>query len=390
MIKMLAYVIIILLGLCITPYLLETKGYIYIAIWDYQVETSLAFGLFALLAFYIGLALTKRVLVLLLTLMLSSRYLPERWRIKKAKKQTLIGALALAEEDWPNAEKAMIKGAENGELPALNYFAAARAAQHQHKTTERDEYLAKAQLEPLAKTAALTTHTRYLLKQGELSQARTLLNQLEPTSKSKDSVIKLAADLYLAQEDWAALKLIMPTLAKRHIYSDEEIIEITTRANVHLLNQAAEETASELDKCWGWLSKSERNQVQTLIAYLYGLCKLQRRDEALKLLSKRLKSNPIESLFEAVAEIATAHDSDIRKLLSKFEQTHENIVGYQECLAKLALQTRDFKQAKIHWYNVCQIAPSRARWLALAQVQEQLGDNTMAMQSYRHAANASN
>jgi len=122
------------------------------------------------------------------------------------------------------------------------------------------------------------------------------------------------------------------------------------------------------------------------VAYLYGLCKLQRKDEALKLLSKRLKADPVAALFDAVAKITTAHDQDIRKTLAKFEQTHENVVSYHECLANLALQTRDFKQAKMHWNNACHLAPTRTRWLALAQVQEQLGDNMMALQSYRHAA----
>ncbi|MCT7943090.1 heme biosynthesis HemY N-terminal domain-containing protein [Shewanella holmiensis] len=386
MIKLLAYVLIIVLGLCLTPYLLATKGYIYIAIWDYQIETSLAFGLLVLFAIFVSFEVIKKALVFVLTLVLNSRFLPERWRIKKAKKQTLIGALALAEEDWPAAEKAMAKGAENGELPALNYFAAARAAQHQHKIAERDRYLSQAQAEPLAKAAALTTRTRYLLQQGELTQARALLDELEPTSKSKNPILKIAADLYLAQQDWPALKSLLPILAKRHIYPEEQLQKISVQTNVQLVNKAAEQTSNDLDKCWGWFSKSEKNQTDTFIAYLYGLCKLQRKDEALKLLSKQLKSNPKAALFDATAVIATAHDQDIRKSLAKLEHTHENVVNYQESLAKLALQTREFKQAKMHFNNACHIEPTRTRWLALAQVQEQLGDNIMALQSYRNAA----
>ncbi|QIR15768.1 heme biosynthesis HemY N-terminal domain-containing protein [Shewanella aestuarii] len=388
MIKILAYVIIILVGLCVTPYILEAKGYIYIAIWDYQIETSIIFGLFALIALFITLEVSKKLIMWLLTLALSSRYLPERWRVKKAKKQTLIGALALAEEDWPSAEKAMIKGAASGELPALNYFAAARAAQHQHKITERDNYLAKAEADPLAKVAALTTRTRYLLQEGELDKARELLNQLNPTSKSKDPVLKIALDLYQAQQDWSAVKLILPLLAKRKILTDEKLTQLTEQANNILLQQAAEQSNEELEKTWGWLSKSERQNPTTLVSYLLGLCQHQRSHDALKILYKNIKTNPVDYLFDAVPQITTAHDADIRKLLGKFEQSHQDNVNYQICMAKLAQQTRDMQLAKTHWSNACRIAPSRANWLALAQTQEQLGDNIMAMQSYRHAAHS--
>lgn len=388
MIKILAYVIIILIGLCVTPYIMEAKGYIYIAIWDYQIETSIIFGLFALIAFFITLEVSKKIIMWLLTLVLSSRYLPERWRVKKAKKQTLIGALALAEEDWPSAEKAMIKGAASGELPALNYFAAARAAQHQHKITERDNYLAKAEAEPLAKVAALTTRTRYLLQQGELEKARELLTQLNPTSKSKDPVLQIAVDLYLAQQDWPAVKLLLPVLGKRKMLTDEKIAQLTEQANENLLVKATEKSDEELQKTWGWLSKSERQNPPTLVSYLLGLCHHQRNSDALKILHKHIKANPVAILFDVVPQIASAHDTDIRKLLSKYEQTHKNDVNYQICMAKLAQQTRDMQLAKTHWSNACRIESSRSNWLALAQTQEQLGDNMMAMQSYRHAANS--
>ena len=184
----------------------------------------------------------------------------------------------------------------------------------------------------------------------------------------------------------ASAKIAITHLAKRHIYPEEQLQKISVQTNVQLVNKAAEQTSNDLDKCWGWFSKSEKNQTDTFIAYLYGLCKLQRKDEALKLLSKQLKSNPKAALFDATAAIATAHDQDIRKSLAKLEHTHENVVNYQDCLAKLALQTREFKQAKMHFNNACHIEPTRTRWLALAQVQEQLGDNMMALQSYRNAA----
>lgn len=118
-----------------------------------------------------------------------------------------------------------------------------------------------------------------------------------------------------------------------------------------------------------------------------GLCRFNRKDQALKLLSKKLRSSPESALLEVIPQIVTAHDEEIRKQLLKHEITHENNADYQKCLALLYQQTRDMKEAKTCWQNVCRLAPSQASWLSLARIQEQLGEQGNANQSYRQAVN---
>ncbi|WP_350432440.1 heme biosynthesis HemY N-terminal domain-containing protein [Shewanella sp. H8] len=387
MIKTLVYVLLVLVALCLSPLIIGQSGYVYIAIGDYQIETSLVTGVVGLIVFYFALQLLEWLIMLLLNIILSSRYLPEQWRRKAAKKHTLIGALALAEEDWPAAEKSMAKGAEKGEIPLLNLFAAARAAHYQDNIAARDHYLAQAEKDPIAKTAVYTSRTRYLLKQGELAKAREVLNKLNPTSKSSAPVLKLAQELYQQQQDWQALKLLLPTLKKRQLLAEAEYEQLSTKTNSILMLNAAKISEAELNKCWHWLSKSERKKDELLIAYAHGLVLYNHKEQAIKLISKQLIASPSAALFSAIPDLINAQDQDVRKLLIKLETTHENDADYQICLAKLAMQQRDAKQAKIHWQNVCRIAPTNQSWLALAQVQEQLGENTAAAHSYRNAAN---
>ena len=386
MIKTLVYVSLILIGLCLSPFIIGQSGYVYIAIGEYQIETSIVVGIVGLIVFYCALQLIEWFVITLLNLIMSSRYLPEQWRQKAAKKHTLIGALALAEEDWPAAEKAMAKGAEKGEIPTLNLFAAARAAHYQNNITARDQYLAQAELNPLAQAAVYTSRTRYLMKQGELSQARGILNKLNPTSKSSTPVLKLALELYQQQQDWPSLKLLLPIIKKRQLLSDTELNLLNVKTNKALFLNATNISEAELNKCWHWLTKSERNEDELLVAYAQGLSKFEHKEQALKLISKQIKTSPSAVLFKAIPNLVSAQDEDIRKLLNRLETTHENDADYQICLAKLAMQSRDAKQAKIHWQNVCRIAPSHSSWLALAQVQEQLGESSTAAQSYHKAA----
>ncbi|WP_153914185.1 heme biosynthesis HemY N-terminal domain-containing protein [Shewanella sp. TC10] len=388
MIKILAYVIIILIGFCISPFIIGNTGYVYIAAGEYQIETSLVFGLLGLILFYCALQLVEWLVIFLLNIVINSRYLPERWRREAAKKYTLQGALALAEEDWPNAEKAMAKGAAKGELPALNLFAAARAAHHQLNTDARDKYLAEAAKDPLTKTAVNTSKTRYLIQQGKLDEARAELDALAPTSKSKTPVLKLALDLYQLQHDWQALKILLPAIKKRQIISEQQCLDIEHITNTALLKAATEVNEQELEKCWHWLSKAERNQAKLIAIYARGLCQYNRKKDALKLITKSLKAELDPAILSELPLLLDAEDEDIRKLLHRFEQTHEHDAQYQICLAKLAQQKRDIKSAKTHWSQACEIAPKREYWLALAQIQEQLGENTAALQNYRKAASS--
>ncbi|MFV7772350.1 heme biosynthesis HemY N-terminal domain-containing protein [Shewanella marisflavi] len=386
MIRALIYLTIVIIGLIASPYLSWLKGYIYIAIGDYELETSLVFALFAAVMFYVALVLLEMLVVWLFNLILNSRLLPEKWRRKAARKHTLTGALALAEEDWSTAEKAMAKGADKGEIPALNLLAAARAAQHRNDHNARDHYLNEAAKDPAAYKAVLTTRVRYLLQQGELTQARSLLDELNPTSKSKPPVLGLALDLYRAQEDWAALKLLLPIVKKRGIIDESEQQQLNAEVNLALLKQAVSQNEQALEKAWHWLSRAERKQPEFIAQYALGLAKFDRRDEAIKLMLKQVKHHPTQVIFEALPRILTPADLDARKQLFELEKKLGEEVDYQACIASLYDQSKEFRESQKWWLKVCQQSPSKQRWLALAEAYEHLGEQNQALQNYRKAA----
>ncbi|QUN06198.1 heme biosynthesis protein HemY [Shewanella yunxiaonensis] len=386
MIRALVYLLIILAGLCLSPFIVGKSGYVYVAFLDWQLETTVTFAVIALVVFYGLLQLLEWLLVGLLHLILSSRYLPQRWRRNAARKHTLVGALALAEEDWPAAERAMRKGAEQGEIPALNYLAAARAAQHQLKVEARDSYLNKAAELPIAFAAVTTTRIRYLLQQGEVVEARALLDTLKPNSKSKIPVIKLAADLYQRQQDWQALKLLLPALAKRKVLTDEVWEALSVKVDQELLQQAANTSIEELDKCWQWLSRSEKSLDANIATYARGLAQHEQRDAAIKLLRKQLKKDVSADIFEAVADIYQAEDTETLSLLQKLAPKLDNHADYQLCMARIYETCRDLSAAKEAWQQLCKLLPKPQYWSALGALQEQLGNNTDALFCYKQAS----
>ncbi|MGB0892996.1 MAG: heme biosynthesis HemY N-terminal domain-containing protein [Parashewanella sp.] len=383
MIRTLAYLLLILIGLCISPWLVEHTGYVYLSLGDYELETSVAFALVALIVFYSLLQLVEWVLISLLNMLVKFNLLPSRWRKSNARKHTLSGALALAEEDWASAESEMLKGADSGELPTVNWLAAARAAQHQGRAGERDSYLANAANYPNTKQAVSITKTRYLMQQGELAAARSELDLLHPEKTNKSSLIKIALDLYQLQQDWSAVKLLLPKVQKTKLLAHDELAELTQKTNQEIIREASAHGAAELDKAWHWLSRSERKQSSNLAQYILGLCRCDKKEQALKLLIKGVKDADPSPIFVVIPAIVNAEDKKVRELLLSIEKKHEQSAVFNQCMAELYVQTRQLDDAVIYWQKVNEISANKNSWHALAKVYEQLGQAPEALHCYR-------
>lgn len=91
MIKTLIYLGIILIGLCLSPYIVGNTGYLYLSAWGYEIETSLVFAIVVLVIAYGVIVIAEWIAVKSISLVLGSRYLPERWRRNAAKRHTLNG-----------------------------------------------------------------------------------------------------------------------------------------------------------------------------------------------------------------------------------------------------------------------------------------------------------
>ncbi|NRD75750.1 heme biosynthesis protein HemY [Shewanella sp. VB17] len=385
MIKVLAYLSIILIGLCISPFFDGMNGYLYLAFWDYEIEMGVIAALICLVLFYCLLQLVEWCLVLILHLIFSSRLLPDKWRKKASKKHTLLGELALAEEDWAVAEKAMVKGAKKGESPSFNLLAAARAAQHQNNIESRDYYLLEAEKEPMVTKTVATIRTRYLLQQGELIEARKQLDKLVPTSKSKLPVLKLALELYQAQADFNALKLLLPIIKKRQLLSEQTFAELALSTHQALLISATKTSLQELEKVWHSFSRAERKEMSNLALYCTGLTQYDKKPQALKLLMKQLNHSPSPEILTSLGAVLLPSDVNERELIFAAEKKHNDNIHLKILVAKLHQQNKAYRQAMEHWQHICKMQPNKTHWLALGEMQEHLGEQNSAILSYRNA-----
>lgn len=381
MIRLLIYVVLIIAGLLAGPQLVAHKGYVMISVAEYTVETSLvALVLIALVAFG-ALQVVEWLLVKAITVTGSTVMLPKRWRRSRAKQHTLSGFLALAEQDWGKAERAMAKGAKAGEAPMINYFAAARAAHQRGDQAAWQNYLEQAEQQPEAKTTAQITRIRYLMEDGDLESSRQQLDALDITTQAKPVVRRLALALYRKQQDWDQLAKLIP-LVKRDKSLPEEVqqqlpIEVATAR----FNEC--ETEQGLTNQWDALPRQLKRESALQVAYANGLLRLGNVAKARMLLLDKLdKNNPQGSLLGALPAASKGAEEEVANILKR-KYRNGNNAEVNECMAELAEQRQQFDLALTHRQKALDAEASVSRYQKVIRLQEQLGQRDDALGNYR-------
>lgn len=381
MIKLLFYFALILAGLIVGPTLVQNKGYVMVALGDYTVETSVVGAVLVLVLVLAGLQLLEWVVIKLLGLAGNTLTLPRRWRRRKARENTLTGILALAEQDWHKAENAMVKGAKAGEQPVLNYLAAARAAHHRGDFQASESYLDKAESLPGAATTVQITRIRYQLDHGELEAAQVGFDALPSRVRNKPQVLKLAQDLYRKQEDWPALTRLLPALSKHKILAEDELAQLPVTIEAGGLRTSTDLTA--LEQRWKGLSRRLKGTDEVFAAYALALGEFGESGKARKLILQRLdKQVPQPELLALLPRVAGDATESLMSILER-RYPESDSVALMDCRADLGEKIQLWQQVKDWRQQAALVAPNAERYRALARVQEQLGEQTDALQSYR-------
>ncbi|TKB51088.1 heme biosynthesis protein HemY [Ferrimonas sediminicola] len=384
MIRLLIYTLIVLAGAIVGPKLVENKGYLLLAIGEYTIETSVVAAVILLLVGFSLLQLLEWGLVKGIQAAGLTRSLPRRWRQRKSRKFTLEGALALAEENWPRAEQAMAKGAEAGELPLVNYLAAARAAHHQGYGDRVETFLSQAEGYSGSEAAVSIARIRYLIQDGELAEARQRLESLSASLRNRPTVLKLAHELFLRQRDWDAVARIAPALTKHRVLDADALEQLPIQIECGALEAC--HTLEALGERWQQLPKRRRRQDPLVETYVKALIRFQQPAEARKALLAQL--NKREPQVGLLALLPLCSEDAGESLVHVLERNHSapEQPEYWDCLANLSRQARQYKQAKHYQRKAIELQPTRYRYSQLAELQEQLGEHRGALESYRKLA----
>ncbi|HEB92988.1 MAG TPA: tetratricopeptide repeat protein [Gammaproteobacteria bacterium] len=385
MIKLLLICMLALIGAVLLALLIkDNPGYVLIGVGPWSVETSLALLVFFLLLVFAALYLTIRFVVRLLAVPRSVGGWRKQRREQNAQKALSYGLIELAEGQWRQAERQVLKYAGQSEVPILNYLVAARAAQEQGAEDRRDHYLQLAHQNPAqADIAVGLTQVDLLLSQNQKEQALASLQRLYQLEPAHPQVLKPLGRLYRELGEWNNLIELLPKLRKRKIFDKQTLDAMAREAYTALLRDSAE--VAGLMQIWSTVPKALREDETLLLTYLQRLRDFGRDAEGEPLLRNALKRHRNDGLLRMYGLIKGA--DPVRQLVQAelFLMGHEQDRTALLTAGRLCLRTGLWGKARSYLEASINAQPNAEALIELGTLLDKMGDRETALSCYREA-----
>ncbi|MGL6349160.1 MAG: heme biosynthesis HemY N-terminal domain-containing protein [Aeromonas sp.] len=381
MIRIIILVAVMVAGLIFGPQASGNKGYVLIALGNYTIESSVTSAVILAVLFYAVLMIVEKLLRRVFGLRSKTLGWYGVRRRRKANQQTVAATLAMAEGHYSQAEKLMIKGANNSDTPLLNYLSAAKAAQARGDETRRDEYLLKAQEEnPKAELALTLTQTQLQIEQGQFDLALGMLESVYALNPRHPMVLDQLRQVYLARHDWAALCDLIPVLHKVGKITAPQQESLLLQAWMGRLQQTNDNLES-LKALWQALPRKLRLEPELLACYGDQLRQLGADSDAATLWQEALRKELMPQLLAQLPKLKLDNYQPLLTLLQKQQgQPHVDTA-----LGQLYLLAGQLDEAQTLLEQEVITTPSAAAYQALGQLMDKRRLTNKANEYYRQA-----
>lgn len=390
----LTFVAVLLLALGVSLYL-DTPGQIIITSDKWTIQTSLIF-------FVSVAALAFLLLHFVLNLLHRLRRLPEnllRWRKNRRRRLSeealLNGLTAMLEGRWDKAEALLSGGASYSRTPAINYLAAARAAQLSGAVKKRDAHLLKSYRNDRGGEFAMALMRGELqLEQKQPEQALATLTRLRKQQPGNHHVTRMLLDVQTQLQDWDAILALLSGLKRNTVLSAAQFREkqiqaydgILKRQTLSLGNMDHTERAEEnLHKIWRQLPRKLRQEPRLLASYTREKLKLGAASDCDTMIYKLLKKRWDNTLIELYGWLETKDPALQLKRAENFLPQHAQEPALWLTLGRLSINNRLWGKAKTYLEKSIELAPLPTAYQALAFTLNELGEYETANLQYQKA-----
>lgn len=371
----------------------EDPGFVLIKYGDFKLETSLAFGIVAVVIFGLLVQILFRLFMLFWRLPRSLKKRSRNKRIEKSRRLLNQGLIDLAEGRFEQAEIRLLKLIDYAENPLLNYLAAARAAQQLGKYDERDNYLKQAHdAKPEAEIAIGVTQAELQLASSQTERALATLTHLRSLAPKHDYVLKLLVRHYMKIEDWAQLCVLIPEVRKKKLFQDKKLQDMEFRAYTGCMSDAAARESESLDKAWAKIPKTDQTRAGLILHYI-DLVNRYRSDSKLieqivvKSINLQWSTQLVDYYGQLVVENAADQLATAEKWLQDYGQSEVLLLA----LGRICIRLKLWGKAQKYLEASIGIKPSAESCLELANLQnrEELNAPEIACQYYQQGLNLS-
>lgn len=380
------YFLLLLLVVILGVSIHRDPGYVLINYQNWSIETTLWFAVLALIILFMLFYFFLRIFRAASLLTDNWHQWSERRKEKKANKFTFQGLCQLAEGEWKQAEKSLLRGVNHTETPLINYLAAANAAQHQDRFEERDNYLRLAhQHSPEADVAIALTQAQlqFSAKQWELALAT--LRHLQQLAPHQTYVLKLLKNVYVALKDWTSLEQLIPELRRHKVLENEQLQSLEQLIYFELLKAATINKPQQVNDVWKNIPKQLQSDPQIVAFYANYLLQQKDENKVENLLREALKKTWEPSLLVLYSNV---HSDNLEKQIAQAEgwlKNHPHDAPLLFCLGKLSLYAQAWDKARDYFLASIQIEPRSEALRELGRLYEQRHEYQEAVRYYHQA-----
>lgn len=375
--------ITLLLAVVIGVLLNHHRGFVFISVGHWSLETSLFVAGLTLLSIFILIHYTLDFLHWLRFFPLMLKNKLARHRLKRAHLKTRQGLIEFSEGHWRQAKDHLIKGLKDTDTPLLNYLTAARAAQEMGDFSQRDQYLREAQqIMPEARIAIELTQAQLQLAHQQWEQALATLRHLQSLSPHHAYVLKLLVQLYEQIKDWRDLIDLLPEIKKKNIFNELDFKQLQHRAyKEYLLILIKQDDATLIKQLMTSLPSSLIDNNDLTLQYAQYLIYKNQQIEAELILRKALKRQYDEALMQCYGLLNLGTKPLV--FAETFLKTHPKASVLLLALGRLSKTNLLWGKAKDYLEQSIENGPTMAAYFTLGDLLEELHDEKGALLAYR-------
>lgn len=387
--KLLLFIVLIaLIGGVVAWQMLETSGYVLIAVGNYTVEMSLWALLFLLLLVWFLLRTGGyffRLLVepgrQLVRQRVTSRQ--SRFRARTAK-----GLLQFIEGRWDLARRNLKRAARHSDMPLINYLAAANAAHELGDRLDANRLLLKAeQTDPGGELAIGLVQARMHLHSEQYEEALAILQRLYAGEPDHPLVLRLLQQAYSGLEDWASLEKLLPDFKRYRVFDERTLGQIEVDIYAALLAgmaaPAQHSGSAILVKLWQDIPRHVRSKPLILDTYINSLYQLGDYARVEDLLQKTLKSRWDEKLVKLFGVVDGGDPRRQLLLAERWLRERPNDAVLMLTLGRLCLRNQLWGKARDYLESSLSLKADPETYAELAGLMARLGEHEKSARYYQ-------
>jgi len=359
----------------------HNTGYVLLALPPYRVELSLNLLLVLLaLGFAVGYALVRAVSAMLRLPRQVREYRVARRREKA--RATLLEALReYFAGRYGRAEKAAAASLELREHASLAAVLAARAAHELRAYERRDAYLEQAAAAPEGEPARVVTAAELLLEEHRYEEALDMLKRLP---HRHTAALRLELKAQQQARNWEQVLALTEDLRRRNVFDASQAQRLRCYAFAENLKRKALD-ARALEEAWGRIPSSDRADRRVAAAAARGFAALGDCGRAHRIIELAVDASWDSDLVGLYAE---CEGGDTVRRIERAEAwlaTHPGDAVLLLTLGRLCFDQGLWGKAQSYLEASVAVEPTYTAHLALARLQEKLGNTDAARRHHRES-----